>query len=65
MKKQKFSVTHVFVSALFVCGCIGVSAMAFNYSGKVDIRLGPEGIVFRIDGGSAPKVEGSNPHSAG
>jgi hypothetical protein len=55
MKGKNFSVTHVLVSALIVCGCIGVSAMAFRYSGKIDIRLGPEGIVFRIDGAETAK----------
>jgi hypothetical protein len=57
MKTQKFSLTHVFLAALLVCGCIGVTAMAFNYSGRVDIRLGSEGITFKIDGREGRKVE--------
>lgn len=55
MKTQRFSLTHVFLAALVVCGCIGVAAMGFNYSGKIDIRLGSDGITFRIDGGEKPE----------
>lgn len=58
MKTQRFALTHVLLVALLVCGSIGIAAMVFNYSGRVDIRIGAEGIVFRIDGDKNPKLEG-------
>jgi hypothetical protein len=61
MRHQKFSLTNVFMTTLFVSGAIGVAAIAFNYSGKVDIRLGSDGIVFRIDGDKAHKLEQAKP----
>ena len=48
--QSNFSLTRIFVTTLLVGGAVGVIAVVSDYSGKVDIKLGPEGIEFRVHG---------------
>jgi hypothetical protein len=59
MTKPEFPLTYVFVAALLVSGAVGIAAVVSNYSGNVDIKLGTEGIQFRVDGGNTPKISPS------
>jgi hypothetical protein len=61
MTKQEFPLTSVFVVALLVSGAVGIAAVVSNYSGNVDIKLGTEGIQFRVGGSSTPKISPSQP----
>ena len=50
MGQPNSSLTQIFVTTLLVGGAIGIIAIVSDYSGKVDIKLGPEGIQFRVYG---------------
>jgi hypothetical protein len=59
MRISKFPLTYTFLAAIFVNGAIAAYAIATNYSGKLGIQLGSDGVSVEIDGGniSTPKLK--------
>ena len=59
MRSSKFPLTYTFLTAIFVGGAIAGYAIASNYSGKLGIKLGTDGVLVEIDGGnvSTPKLK--------
>ena len=53
MGKPNFSLTRIFVATLLVGGAVGIIAVVSDYSGKIDIKLGPGGLEFRVHGQKA------------
>jgi hypothetical protein len=51
MRSSKFPLTYTFLAAIFVGGAIAGYAIASNYSGKLGIKLSPDGVFLEIDGG--------------
>lgn len=50
MEKPKYSLNQMFVAAFVVVGSVASLAIAFNYSGNIQLRFGTEGIQLDIDG---------------
>jgi hypothetical protein len=59
MRGLKFPLTYTFLAAIFVGGAIAGYAIASNYSGKLGIKLGTDGVSVEIDGGnvSTPRIK--------
>lgn len=50
MEKTRFTLNQTLVSAFLVIGAIVISAIAFNYSGDVQLKFGADGIQVQING---------------
>lgn len=49
MKKSQITVHQTFASVFLVIGAIAVFAVAFDYSGKIEVKLGAEGVHLQIN----------------
>ncbi|HEY9663964.1 MAG TPA: hypothetical protein V6C65_36400 [Allocoleopsis sp.] len=48
-----FSYSQTFVSVFLVIGAIVVSAIVFDYSGDLQLKIGADGIQIQVDGRSS------------
>ena len=48
--KQYLVIHQTLVIAFIVIGAIALSAIASNYAGSIQFRLGPDGIQLQMDG---------------
>lgn len=51
MERPKLTLNQTLVSAFFVIGAIVISAVAFNYSGDIQLKFGADGIQVGVEGG--------------
>lgn len=49
MEKSKITVHQTLASVFLVIGAIAVFAVAFNYSGKIQVKFGTEGVYLQIN----------------
>jgi small neutral amino acid transporter SnatA (MarC family) len=49
--KSKHFLNQTVSSVFIVVGAIVISAITFNYAGKIDLKLGADGIQVQVDGG--------------
>lgn len=52
MEKPKNTLNQTVISIFIVVGAIVVTAIAFNYSGKIQLKFGPSGVELQVDGGA-------------
>jgi hypothetical protein len=57
MRSSKLPLTYTFLAAIFVGGLIAGYAIASNYSGKLGIKLGTDGVSLEIDGGNVSTLK--------
>jgi hypothetical protein len=59
MFNMRFPLNHILLTAILVGGAIAGYAIDSNYSGKLGIKLGTDGVSVEIDGGniSIPKLK--------
>ena len=50
MEKPKLTLNQTLTSAFLVVGAIVISAVAFNYSGKIQLKFGADGMQVQVDG---------------
>lgn len=50
MEKPKITINQALVSAFIVVGAIAIAAVASNYSGNLQLKLGADGIQLGING---------------
>lgn len=50
MERQKSSVHQAFSTALVVVGAVAICAVGFNYSGKIQVKLGSDGLQLQVEG---------------
>lgn len=56
MKNSRNFVNQAFVTAFLVIGAVAISGVVFNYSGKLQIKFGADGIQLQLSGqDSIPK----------
>lgn len=50
MERSKNVFNQAITTAFLVVGMIAISAVAFKYSGDIQLKLGPDGIQLQITG---------------
>jgi hypothetical protein len=50
MNSTKATLNHALVSAFLAVGAIVISAVVSDYSGKIDVSFGSDGIQVQVDG---------------
>jgi len=50
MGKRILTINQVLLAVLFVVGAIALTAMASDYAGKIQLKVGPDGVQLEIDG---------------
>lgn len=50
MKKENSIVNQALITAFLVVGVTAVSAVAFEYSGEIQLKFGSDGIQLQVDG---------------
>lgn len=50
MEKPRNTLNQTVVSVFIVVGAIVISAVAFNYTGKIQLKFGADGIQVQVDG---------------
>lgn len=51
MEKPKSTLNQAVVSIFIVVGAVVIAAVAFDYTGKIQLRLGSDGVQLQVDGG--------------